>query len=364
MDQEKPVILYVDDEPANLRTFKAAFRREFKIHLAEGAAEAIEILRNKDVHLIITDQRMPETTGVEFLQSINNEFPDQVRMILTGFSDLEAVIEAINSANVYRYITKPWDEDELRDTILRAHKLYSLQKANKRLVSELSEKVSDLEKTMLLFRKYVPEEVVRESLEAKDGKSLLDGETREVAVMFTDIRNFTNISSKLEAHEVVEFLNDYLGVMNDIILKYNGTINKFMGDGILALFGAPINYPNNSENAVMCGLEMLEKVREVSQRYEEKFGREVAIGVGINTGKAVVGNIGSEQKVEYTVIGDVVNVAARIESLTKDKPNSILISESVMQQSETVVETSPREPVKVKGKDEPINVFEVLSRKH
>lgn len=363
MDTEKPIILYVDDEAANLRTFKAAFRREFKIHLAESASDAIDILREKEVHVIVTDQRMPETTGVEFLQSINNEFPDQVRMILTGFSDLEAVIDAINSANVYRYITKPWDEDDLRDTILRAHKVFSLQRSNKQLVGELSDKVSDLEKTMKLFLKYVPEEVVKENLQAKDGQSLLDGETREVAVMFTDIRNFTNISSKLEAHEVVEFLNDYLGVMNSIIIKYNGSINKFMGDGILALFGAPINYDSNSENAVLCGLEMLQKVKEVSKRYEEKFGREVAIGIGINTGKAVIGNIGSEQKVEYTVIGDVVNVAARIEALTKDKPNSILVSQSVMDDAGHVVESDPREPVHVKGKDEPINVFEVLGRK-
>ena len=363
MDTEKPIILYVDDEPANLRSFKASFRREFKVYTAESAKEGVEILREKEVHLIITDQRMPEMTGVEFLQSINTEFTDQVRIILTGFSDVEAVIDAINSAGVYRYVTKPWDEDDLRGTILRAHNVYKLQKANKQLVSELSAKVNDLERTMKLFQKYVPEEVVKENLEAKDGRSLLDGETRDVAIMFTDIRNFTNISSKLQAHEVVEFLNDYLGEMNNIILKYNGSVNKFMGDGILALFGAPINYENNSENAVMCGLEMLEKVKDVSARYEAKFGREVAIGVGINHGSAVVGNIGSEQKVEYTIIGDAVNVASRIESLTKDKPNSMLISDSVQADVASVVNTVAKDPVHVKGIEEPINIFEVTGKK-
>lgn len=363
MSEEKPVILYVDDEAANLRSFKAAFRREFKVHLAESAAEGVEILRNNEVHLIITDQRMPEMTGVEFLESINAEFTEQVRMILTGYSDVEAVIKAINTGNVYRYITKPWDEDELRQTIGGAHKIFALQRTNRTLVNNLHDKVTELERTMKLFQKYVPEDVVREALDAREGSSLFDGETRDIAVLFSDIRNFTNISSKLEAKEVVEFLNDYFALMSDIILRHNGTVNKFLGDGILAVFGAPVNHLDNSENAVMAALEMTEKVSQISEQYKDKFGREVQIGVGINTGSAVVGNIGSDQKVEYTVIGDTVNVAARIESLTKDKPNSVLIAQSTYEKAQHLINADAREPVMVKGKDEPINVYEVTGRK-
>jgi len=363
MREERPNILYVDDESANLRSFKAAFRRDYKVFLAESAKEGVEVLRENDINIIITDQRMPEMTGVQFLESINNEFTEQVRMILTGFSDMEAVIDAINSGNVYRYITKPWDEDELRQVIDGAFKMYSLQQDNRGLLTELHDQVNQLERTMKLFQKYVPEDVVKEHLAAKEGHSVLAGESREIAIMFTDVRNFTSISSNLKAEEVVEFLNEYFGLMNQIIVKYNGTLNKFMGDGILAIFGAPVNHLTNAENAVMCGVEMTEKVKIISDKYAPKFGRDVNIGVGINTGVAVVGTIGSEERVEYTVIGDSVNVASRIETLTKDTPDSVLISESTYDRVKELVETTAMEPVKVKGKEEFLQIYRVTGRK-
>ena len=364
MEHPKPSILYVDDEAGNLRAFKAAFRRDYKIYLAESAKEGYEMLKANPVHLIITDQRMPEMTGVEFLESLNNEFTEEIRMILTGYSDVEAVIRAINTGKVYRYITKPWDEDEMRMIINSAFKYYTLQQDNKRLTTELFEKVNMLERTMKLFQKYVPEDVVKENLAAQEGRSILDGETRNISIMFTDIRNFTSLSSRLEAEEVVDFLNDYFSIMNAVIKKHHGTVNKFMGDGILALFGAPVSYLENQENAVLCALEMLEKVSLVNDKYAESLGQQIQIGIGVNTGKAVVGNIGSEDRVEYTVIGDTVNVAARIESLTKNTPDSAFISHSTYEKVKHIVEAKELEPMMVKGKEEPLQVYQVLRKKH
>ena len=141
-------ILYVDDEEDNLTVFKSAFRREFNIHLATSGAEGMEILKNNEIQVIITDQRMPEMTGIQFLESVNPVFPDCIRMVLTGFSDVEAIIEAINKGKVYRYITKPWNKDELRQTIIEAFENHESKIKNKVLIEELERNNKKLEQDL------------------------------------------------------------------------------------------------------------------------------------------------------------------------------------------------------------------------
>ncbi len=138
-------ILYVDDEQNNLTAFKATFRRDFKIFTAISAAEGVKVLDEEDIHILITDQRMPVMTGVEFLESILERYPDMIRILLTGYTDIEAVIDAINKGQVYRYITKPWDETELRMTIKNAFEVYNLKKENKELLIKLKRANEQLE---------------------------------------------------------------------------------------------------------------------------------------------------------------------------------------------------------------------------
>ena len=208
MDKKNFTIIYVDDEEQNLISFKASFRRDYNILTATSGKEGIEILKNNEVHLIITDQRMPEMTGIQFLEKIMSEFPDAIRMILTGFSDIEAIIGAINTGRVFRYITKPWDENELRMTIENSRQLYELQENRKHLLSDLQLKVEEQQKTLKMFMKYVPEQVVSKAIEGGE-ETIFDGEQREVAVLFCDIRGFTPLSEKIPAKEVVSLLNDY-----------------------------------------------------------------------------------------------------------------------------------------------------------
>ena len=150
-DKKKYNILYVDDEEQNLISFKAAFRREYNIFTALSGEEGLKILHNHSVDLIITDQRMPHMTGIQFLEKVIPQYPDTVRMILTGFSDVEAIIGAINTGRVYRYITKPWDETELHMTIENACQLAELQSKNKQLILDLKQKVEEQEKILKLF---------------------------------------------------------------------------------------------------------------------------------------------------------------------------------------------------------------------
>ncbi|HYG50965.1 MAG TPA: response regulator, partial [Flavobacteriales bacterium] len=167
MENQKFSILYVDDEPQNLVSFKVAFRRYYNIFTAQSGPEGIEILRNNKISLIITDQRMPEMTGVQFLEQVTKEYPETVRMILTGFSDVDAIIDAINTGRVFRYITKPWEPVELKMTLDNACQLYYLQQNNKKLLDELQSKMEEQERILKLFQKYVPEEIVEKTLNAK-----------------------------------------------------------------------------------------------------------------------------------------------------------------------------------------------------
>jgi response regulator RpfG family c-di-GMP phosphodiesterase len=130
-------LLYVDDEPNNLVAFKALLRREFDISTANSAKEALGLLKEQTFHVVLTDQRMPETTGVEFLESIIHEYPDPIRILITGYADIQAVINAINKGQIYRYISKPWDEQELRIAMQNAYEVYALRQANRELTEKL-----------------------------------------------------------------------------------------------------------------------------------------------------------------------------------------------------------------------------------
>lgn len=143
--QNKITILYVDDEVNNLNSFKAAFRRDFKVFTAVSGKEGLEILSNNVVHIIITDQRMPEMTGVEFLIEVLKEHGEPIRILLTGYSDINAVIDAVNKGQIYYYINKPWDEQQLRIVIKNAYEIFSLRESNKQLMEELLVVNSQLE---------------------------------------------------------------------------------------------------------------------------------------------------------------------------------------------------------------------------
>lgn len=146
MSTEKIRILYLDDEEHNLTSFKAAFRRDFEIFTTTDAGEAVSILNDNDIHIVISDQKMPSLSGVEFFELIIPDFPDPIRILLTGYADIEAVIDAINKGQVYRYITKPWNEQELRMTLVNAHELYSSKNELRQKNEALQKAYDELEK--------------------------------------------------------------------------------------------------------------------------------------------------------------------------------------------------------------------------
>ena len=182
------------------------------------------------------------------------------------------------------------------------------------------------------FAAYVPREVVKK-IAAETRQVQLGGQRMELAVLFSDIRGFTSYSEGLEPEAVVAFLNDYLSRMTEVIFTHKGTIDKFIGDAVMAIFGAPLRLKNSSANACDAALGMLDALNGLNEELTKAGKQRVEIGIGINTGDMTVGNIGSRQRFSYTVIGDAVNVAARLESLTKFFGQSILVSEETARQA-------------------------------
>ena len=232
-------------------------------------------------------------------------------------------------------------------------------------IRDMNKKLTDLaqaqQSTLDLFIKYVPEPVVKKTLREKSG-SIFEGEQQEVAVMFCDIRDFTPMSEHMTPNEVVTVLNIFYAQMNEVIKQQEGVINQFIGDEIFVIFGAPVPVDNCEEKAVLCAIGMIRQLDIINQELQEKLGISIKVGIGINYGPVVTGNMGCENKISYSVTGDTVNTGKRIETLTKEKPNTILISESVYAKTKHVINTIPWQPVNVKGKDEKLTVYEVLGR--
>jgi adenylate cyclase len=208
-----------------------------------------------------------------------------------------------------------------------------------------------------LSRFFSPD-VIKEILSHRRESALL-GTRRRITILFSDIRGFTSLSEKIPPEQVVEMLREYLTAMTEIIFRYGGTVDKYMGDGIMALYGAPFDQPNHAEQAVRTALEFQERVRVFSDGWEAKLGVRLRNGVGVNTGEVVVGTIGSAQRLEYTAIGDAVNLAARLEGLTKEFLSPIIVSESTYEEVKHLFYARGLGEVQVKGKEIPVKIYAI-----
>lgn len=215
------------------------------------------------------------------------------------------------------------------------------------------------EKIQTAMGKYISKDVMQKVVKNIDELSL-GGKRADVTVLFADIRGFTSMSENMSAEEVSGILNEYFAAVEPIIGRHNGIINKFIGDAVMAIFGEPIQDKNHAMNAVKCGNEMLLKIEELKKKWLKEGKPKIEIGVGINTGEVFVGNIGSETRLEYTVIGDVVNLASRIESYNKIYKTKFLISETTYSKVRNIADVIKISEVSIRGKAKKLNIYEVL----
>jgi adenylate cyclase len=240
---------------------------------------------------------------------------------------------------------------------------FALRYAHERAVRE--EKEAERAQIMDIFSRCVSTEVAEELWQRRD-QVALGGESRVVTIIFTDIRGFTTLSESAKSSaEVVTWLNDYFSRMHNIISFYGGHINKYIGDGLMIVFGAPVDRGAKLEAraATICGLKMLEEVERMNAEWAGTGRPHIAIGVGIHTGEATCGVVGAPGRLEYTIIGDTVNLASRLESTTKEAGVPVLVSSATAQLLGVDYETEPLGDVKVKGKTESTAVFTVRPKK-
>jgi adenylate cyclase len=205
----------------------------------------------------------------------------------------------------------------------------------------------------------VSPEIVSQLVKNPDQLSL-KGEQKELTVLFSDIRGFTGISEKMDSEALGRFMNEYLTAMSDVVMEHGGTVDKFIGDAIMAIWGAPHDDPDHAAGAVRCALGMIERLEKLQSGWERRGLPRLEIGVGINTGVVSVGNFGSRDRFDYTVMGDHVNLASRLEEANKNYGTSIIISEYTKRAIGQHFFCRFVDKVRVKGKDDPVSIYEPL----
>jgi adenylate cyclase len=225
--------------------------------------------------------------------------------------------------------------------------------------ARLNQKIQAEERKRERLGRFLSPQVASRILAASDTQdsALGEPEVREVSVLFADISGFTSVSEKMSPSAVALLLNDYLSRMTDVIFKYEGTLDKYMGDGIMAVFGAPLDMDDHAARAIKAALEMQDRLIEWNA--ERREGPELRVRIGINSGKAVAGEIGSVNKMEYTVLGDTVNTASRLESSVA-KPGMVVIGENTHDSVGDEFDCHPLGAMSLKGKAQEVQVFEVV----
>jgi class 3 adenylate cyclase len=314
----------------------------------------MDILREESIDLVITDQRMPEMTGVQLLEAIGAEFPDLVRMILTGYSDIQAIIHAINTGRLDHYLTKPFEPEALKVTIDRALDFQAVRRRNRELTAELESAAARAVAMREAFQKYVPPPIVEGLLTG--GSSVMAGESRIVAVLFSKICGFKELAGRHSPEELVGFLDEYVTAMDGIVLEHKGLLATVVSDEILAVFGVPMSALGNDQRAVDCAWDMRAAIAEINEKHAVPcFGQAIEISIGIHRGELIAGNIGGGRRMQYGVIGDTVNTSARIKSHAD--PNQILVSSDIVKWAEG--DFSEVGAVQLRGKPEPTQLFSV-----
>ena len=258
---------------------------------------------------------------------------------------LKRMITALNRVEQLDYVHV--------DPVRTGDELEALAGGFNRMVDGLKER----DKLRTTFGKYMTASVMEHLLA---GKVSLGGESLNVSILFTDIRSFTTISEKMDPQELVALLNEYFTAMVGIVMDAEGVVDKYIGDAIMAVFGAPVPKAEDPVNAVRAAVRMRRALKELNKSLEARSLPTLRTGIGIHTGVVVAGNIGSERRMEYTVIGDAVNLASRLETSTKELGVDVLISEDTYELTKHVIDARPVRAITVKGRQQPVLAYEVL----
>lgn len=354
--EDPGVILAVDDMPENRDLVSRLLAKAgHTVITAESGEEALELLDTMAVDVVLLDLMMPGIGGAEVLRRLKDD--EQLRatpvIMISGRQDMDQIIACIQ-AGADDYLLKPFNPVLLQARISAGieRKRWHDREAQYRLQLERSEKF-----IRATFGRYLSDDIVDEILESPEGLEL-GGDLREVTIMMSDIRGFTTLSEHLPPEQVVRLLNRYLGKMTDIILEHGGTIDEFLGDAVLAVFGAPRRGEDDAERAVRCAIAMQEAMHDINRANAAEDLPELATALALNTGTVVAGNIGSERRSKYGFVGHAMNVTSRIEDASG--ANEILVSDSTLKKLPKGYIVGDQRTLSVKGIEESVVVYPIL----
>ena len=334
-------MLVVDDDLFNRRILATNLEDQgYLVQAVENGRHALELLRSEPFDLVLLDVMMPGLDGYQVLTQIVSDIHlrEIPVIMISALEEIESVAKCIEMG-AEDYLFKPFNP-----TLLKARINACLEK--KRLREQQRE----------LFSKFAPKQVAKALLE--EGFTL-GGKRVEATVSFADIRSFTSITESQPPEETMALLNSYYRYTIDAVAKENGVVSQMMGDGFMAIFGAPLPFKNHREQAVLSALEMLDLVTLFNQEQKAAGKVEISIGVGIASGEMIAGYIGTEDRATYTCVGDAVNLAARLEKHTKVIRQPILIDENTRRGLNLDIPVREHGTVRVRGKSQTVQVFSV-----
>ena len=355
----KTKVLVIDDDPLLLRVLPRALRNSHEVLSANRAVDALPLLEeHRDLAVIVSDYGMPGMTGVELLRHAIEKVPNANRILMSGGGEFEAFRDVIDECRLYTFMPKPFEMQAFRVVIQRAAEHHLLSARNHALVSELQERAATEQALRRSFQQYVPAEVVNDMVGGAD--ALTQGVERVVTVLLADLRGFTRFSENRSPHEVVRILNRFFAAMARPLLEHGGTIDKYIGDSILAHFGGVDPDSNAPNRALLAARDMRRELRQLNREFLAEGLPELRFGVGLHTGRCIIGNVGCAARMDYTIIGDTVNLTARVEELTKSRPDSILFTESTRNALSIEADIKSLGRFDVRGRLAQAELFELL----
>jgi adenylate cyclase len=348
-------ILVVDDNESNRELLCHQLNAQGHETLAAASGrEALELMAEQHPDLVLLDLIMPDMNGFEVLRTMHGrkELRSIPVIVITGLHDQQGVVRCIE-AGAQDYLLKPLNPVVLRARIRAGLERKAWHDREQSYQRELERSYRFIRK---VFGRYLSDDVVRQILDGEHGLKL-GGGLQTVTLMMTDLRGFTELSQRISPVEVVSLLNLYLHEMSAIIVRHGGTIDEIIGDAILVLFGAPLLREDDALRAVACAIEMQQAMAAVNKKALEQGLPRIEMGIGLNTGEVVVGNIGSEIRSKYAVVGHHVNLTGRIESFTIG--GQILASEFTIRAAGDAVRLGRSFQVDAKGVEEPVTLHEI-----
>jgi class 3 adenylate cyclase/CheY-like chemotaxis protein len=357
-----PRILIVDDNETNRDILMARLGPQgYDLKQAADGEEALAAAREHLPDLILLDIMMPKIDGIEVCKRIKTDatMPFTPIIMCTAKADSKDVVAGLE-AGADEYLTKPIDQTALLarvKSVLRLKQLHDqISDMNKNLEQRVADQLGEIERMSGLKRFLAPQ--IAELVLSSGGEKLLDSHRRDVTIVFCDLRGFTAFADTAEPEEVMAVLREYHGSLAGLINSFEGTLERFAGDGLMVLFNDPIPCSDPCERAVKMAVEMRERVLVLASKWK-KHGHDLGFGMGIAHGFATLGRISSEGRFDYTAIGRVVNLAARL--CGEAKSGQILVDGKVHTAVETLTEFEPVGELELKGFQRPIAAFDIRS---